>query len=149
MEIEIVEMCENDLKEVLDIENTSFLLPWTIDSFKYELNDNPYSNCLVIKADKLILGFVVFWITFDSATLCQIAIDNKYRHLGFGKALMNEMIDICYSKRVTNVTLEVRKSNLSAINLYKKCGFENVTIKQHYYDDGEDAIYMIRKVDII
>ena len=47
---------------------------------------------------------------------------------------------------VENVTLEVRESNQAAINLYKKNGYEEVVIKKHYYSNGENAIYMVKRL---
>ena len=35
---------------------------------------------------------------------------------------------------------------LFAIKLYEKNGYEYITTKPHYYDDGEDAIYMVRSL---
>ena len=43
--------------------------------------------------------------------------------------------------------LEVRVSNYGAINLYKNFGYEVETIKKKYYRDGENAYYMIKKVN--
>ena len=48
--------------------------------------------------------------------------------------------------RVDFVTLEVRKSNIAAQELYKKYNYELVTTKRNYYEDGEDALYMVKGV---
>ena len=49
-------------------------------------------------------------------------------------------------QRVEFITLEVRKGNFAAIALYKKEGYDEITVKKMYYDDGEDAIYMMRSL---
>ena len=92
-----------------------------------------------------VIGFIDFWITFDSATIAQIGIRKNYRGRGLANLLMQEMIDDCYAKKVMNITLEVRASNAKAISLYKKYNFKEIVIKPHYYDNGEDAVYMVRK----
>ena len=41
-------------------------------------------------------------------------------------------------------TLEVRKSNLTAQNLYKSLGYVSVGVRKRYYEDnGEDALLMV------
>ena len=59
---------------------------------------------------------------------------------------MDEIYNDAMAKRVRTITLEVRVSNENAIKFYKKHGFEIVTTKPHYYDNGEDAYYMMLEV---
>ena len=147
-------MEERDLPAVLEVENLCFKSPWTKENFMYELHDNKYPNPWVIELGNTdesivsVVGFSVYWQTFDSATICQIAIHPTLQRRQLGSALMDEIINDCFAKRVQTLTLEVRKSNEQAINFYLKHGFEIVVTKPHYYRDGEDAIYMQRKVDI-
>ena len=44
--------------------------------------------------------------------------------------------------------LEVRSSNTPAINLYKKAGFTNLSVRKKYYDDGEDAVVMAKELRV-
>lgn len=147
---EIRTMKMEDLKAVLEIENQTFVHTWKEKDFIYELKENPVSNVWVIELDylgnKVIAGFCDYWHTFDSATLCQIAVDPKFQRHKLGSQMMNEIINDCYAKKVRTITLEVRKSNAKAISFYEKFGFKNVVIKPHYYNDGEDAIYMVKEV---
>ena len=137
-----------DLAKISEIENLTFRKPWKESDLAYEINENPVSIVLVLEEANLILGYMSYWITFDSATLSKIAIHPSFQGRKLSNVLMEEMLDDCYAKKVRYVTLEVRKSNAKAISLYKKHGFKEEVIKLHYYDDGEDAIYMIRKVEI-
>ena len=111
----------------------------------YEISQNPVSNFLVLEKDGLVVGFLDYWVTFDSATIDQIAVKKSERNQGFAKILLEKSInDLKELGEVSFFTLEVRTSNEPAINLYKSFGFQKVTIKEKYYDDGEDAIYMIK-----
>ena len=134
-----------DLRELLEIQNECFLRPWKEKDILYELNENPVNFMYVLEENNHLLGFIDFWITFDSATIAQIAIRKIYQGRHLSPMLMQEMIDDCYAKKVLNITLEVRASNIKAINLYKRFGFKQIVIKPHYYDNGEDALYMVRK----
>lgn len=136
----------NDLKALKEIEDESFLNPFKEKDLLYELSENPVSEFLVaVDESDNVIGFIDYWITFDSATIDQIAVKKSMRNQGFASFLLENCIQsLKESGEVSFLTLEVRKSNLQAIGLYKKFGFEKVTIKENYYDDGEDAIYMVK-----
>lgn len=135
----------SDLEEIKEIEDESFINPFTKEDLLYEISQNPVSNFLVLEKDGLVVGFIDYWVTFDSATIDQIAVKKSERNQGFAKILLEKSInDLKELGEVSFFTLEVRTSNEPAINLYKSFGFQKVTIKEKYYDDGEDAIYMIK-----
>ena len=138
-----------DLEQIYEIEKECFINPWKLSDLEYEMNENPVNKFLVLEIDGKVVGFNDFMITFNSATISQIAITKDFRRKGFGTILLNEM-ERCFPKEgddiVENVTLEVRASNEPAIELYKKHGYEVVVKKPHYYPDGEDAIYMVKRL---
>ena len=150
---EIRPMTDSDLAQVMAIENTSFLHPWKEKDLLYEIHENPVSNVWVLEIsnDQLglrqICGFCDYWVTFDSGTICQIAVHPDIRKEHLGSMMMDEIIKDARAKKVRTLTLEVRKSNIPAINLYKKFGFKISHTKPGYYNDGEDAIYMILEVN--
>ena len=135
----------SDLEAIKEIEDESFINPFTKEDLLYEISQNPVSNFLVLEKDGLVVGFLDYWVTFDSATIDQIAVKKSERNKGFAKILLEKSInDLKELGEVSFFTLEVRASNEPAINLYKSFGFQKVTIKEKYYDDGEDAIYLIK-----
>ena len=135
----------SDLEAIKEIEDESFINPFTKEDLLYEISQNPVSNFFVLEKDGLVVGFLDYWVTFDSATIDQIAVKKSERNQGFAKILLEKSInDLKELGEVSFFTLEVRASNEPAINLYKSFGFQKVTIKEKYYDDGEDAIYMIK-----
>ena len=141
-------MEESDLQTILYLENSCFIAPWGLNEILYELNSNPVSNLWVIESERSgVVGFVDYWITFDSATVCQICINPACRKVGLGSRLMQEVISDCKANKVRNITLEVRQNNEPAINFYKKFGFAQVLIKEKYYTNGDNAIYMIKELE--
>ena len=142
--MEIREAQEKDIPSILEIEQECFLKSWGEKDIRYELFDNPVNVFYLLEHQNEIIGFIDFWITFDSATIAQIAIKKQYRGQHLSHLLMTEMIDDCFAKKVAHITLEVRTSNLKAISLYEKYGFKKIVIKPHYYENGEDALYMVR-----
>ncbi len=135
----------DDIDEICSME-TLFVKPYTKEQVRYEIVENPTSNILLAVDDdlKLVYGFIDFWITFDSATICQIAVKKEYQNQGVASMLLNESYKILKANDVIFYTLEVREHNINAINLYLKHGFTKVTIKEQYYENGENAIYMLK-----
>lgn len=152
LDYDIRPMTEQDLDQVLAIEAVSFINPWKREDFLYELNENPVSNLFVIELSnaslnlKCVCGFFDYWHTFDSGTLCQIAVHPDIRREHLATMMMEEIVSDAKAKKIRTLTLEVRKSNEAAIKLYEKFNFKYSHIKPGYYSDGEDAIYMILEV---
>ncbi|KAD4981774.1 hypothetical protein E3N88_18445 [Mikania micrantha] len=59
----------------------------------------------------------------------------KYRRQGHGEALMKAAIEKCKSKRINRVSLHVDPLRNSAVNLYKKLGFQIDTLLSFTKDD--------------
>ena len=74
MKMNIRKAIINDLKAIKEIEDESFLNPFKESDLRYEINGNPVSNFLVLEEGKEVIGFIDYWVTFDSATIDQIAI---------------------------------------------------------------------------
>lgn len=134
----------DDLKAIKEIEDESFHKPFTLEELIYEIKENPFSKYILCLIDGKIVGFINFWITFDSATINQIATKKEYRNKGIATNLLEYAETLLKKENVEFFTLEVRESNVAAINLYLKFGFIKISVKKGYYDDGEDAIYMVK-----
>jgi len=90
-----------------------------------------------------ILGFASIWVMADEAHLTNIAVRKQYQQRGIGELLLISMIDLAAELKADFMTLEVRTSNISAQNLYRKYGFTQVGVRPGYYTDNrEDAILM-------
>ena len=66
----------------------------------------------------------------------QVAAPDRYyvkHHIDFAEKTI---------ELVKEITLEVRQSNLPAINLYRHLNFISHKIISGYYSDGEDAVLM-------
>ena len=126
----------------MEIENLSFISPWSINAFKTEVA-NPISHLWALTADKNLLGYICFWMFDSEIQVINLAIHPQKRGHRFGYLLLAKMIVTGISKGMQNVWLEVRPSNLAAKSLYEKLGFEEVNRRRQYYTDtNEDAIVM-------
>ena len=151
--IDIRKAEEKDIPAILEVDRLCFHSEcWTRENVLYEMNENPVSNfwviCLSLKEDDVpqVVGFSDYWHTFDSATINKIAIHPYLHGRQLGRALMDEIYNDCFAKKVKTLTLEVRKSNTHAIHFYEKQEFKFIVEKPHYYSDGEDALYYVLEV---
>lgn len=135
---------ELDIDNLVNLEEINFHSPWTKDQFKYELLENEFSNTIVVYEGDELIGYINYWVIFDNGQINKICVKDNYRRQGIASKLMDMASDDFKEKECFVITLEVRKSNVSAQALYEKYGFMNVLTKKAYYTDGEDAYYMIK-----
>jgi len=144
--IRIIKAAKAHLQRILEIGHDSISPAWTFGMLQNELEKGD-SIILIAEQDELsaCLGFVVFRRVGDDGEILQIAVDNSARRCGIGDKLMDAVISHMVENDLLSLFLEVRKSNLAAVNLYKKHGFINVRVRKDYYNDPvEDAIVMTR-----
>jgi ribosomal-protein-alanine N-acetyltransferase len=140
--IEIVPFNESHVDDVLKISIMGFKTPWTRESIQKEL-DNSAARYLVAIKDDVVIGFGGLWLILDEGHVTNIAVHPEYRGIGAGDMLLEGLIEICKLEGIASMTLEVRVSNTSARNLYKKHGFIEEGIRKKYYTDtNEDGVIM-------
>lgn len=137
-------MSKNDIDEVLELKAGEFQPNWNRDMLVSELNNNPFAQIYVLKEENKIIGFLDFWITFETAQLANIAVETSRQRQGLGSLLMNEMLDICDKELCETISLEVHVKNQRAISFYEHYGFIKASVRKGYYEDGCDAYLMIK-----
>ncbi len=147
MAIQIRDAVDRDLPRIIEIERLAFPSPWTLASFERELT-LPFSRVMVAlpsddgQPQGSIMGFLCRWLIADECHVLNIAVHPDSRRLGIGTVLITEAISEARSTGAGVVTLEVRRTNLAARQLYRKFDFEERRLRRHYYGPGEDAIIM-------
>ena len=89
-----------------------------------------------------IVGYTAATINGRSAHLLSIAVHPLHRGQGIGTNLFSIVMKELLLSNATQISLEVRETNLHAISFYSRMGFKEVSQIRHYYDDGEDALVM-------
>lgn len=141
------------LESIYEIEVLSYRSPWPFNAFYNDFLSKGKSIIVVVVQDEneeeKVVGFIDFaCIPHHEVHLLNIAVHPDYRNLGIGKALLDECILIAKKRQVKSIWLEVRVTNLIAIDLYKKSGFQITGIRKGYYsDNGEDAYLMTLKLE--
>ena len=143
MQLTVIEMLPAHLDQVLAIEKTSFTVPWSRQSFVFELLQNEFAYYIVVLQDDKVLGYAGVWVVLDEAHVTNVAVHPDYRGGKIGRLLMTELMRRVSLKGAVRITLEVRTSNAVARNLYSSLGFKELGVRKKYYsDNNEDAIIM-------
>ena len=140
----ILPMVRADVAAVAGIARACFPVPWGPDAFLDEL-EKDFAVIRVLRpgTGAPICGFSHFWRVADEAQLMNLAILPPYRRRGFGALLMQDAFAEAKLLGCRFMTLEVRRSNESALSLYRRLEFHKIGVRQAYYsDDGEDALVL-------
>jgi ribosomal-protein-alanine N-acetyltransferase len=78
----------------------------------------------------------------DEIHILNLATHPDVRRKGVATALLRALFTYACEKGITFATLEVRRFNTLAFQLYKKFGFAARGTRKGYYPEGEDAIVM-------
>lgn len=136
--IVIRKMLKKDLSEVERIEQSCFTSDaWSESSFVYAMENDELLS-LTAEIDGRVAGYIVVTRIVE-ASIDSIAVAPEYRRQGVAEKLIRAAFE-GYSG---DVFLEVRQSNLAARELYKKLGFEEISVRKNYYEKPtENAIIM-------
>ena len=92
-------------------------------------------------------------LTMDTADILNIGIDPDFKRKGYGTGLLNHLIEELKKRNIVEILLEVRAGNKSAIQFYKRQGFEEISVRKNYYTKNsmnqshrEDGIIMRIKI---
>ncbi len=137
-------MTLEDVTAVHAIEQATFSTPWSRQSFLDEMQRNACARYLVAEENGEIIGYGGAWMIFEEGHITNVAVRKEHRGKGIGRALMQALMQYAANLGVQYMTLEVRKSNEPALNLYKSLGFLKLGVRKQYYEDnGEDALLLV------
>lgn len=148
MQVSIRSADKSDIKELVEIEKSSFVPsdgPLSSKSFRYHIER---SNILFIASvsinDKYVAaGYALVLPRKNSMRLYSIAVNPVYRGKGVARELLKQVIQCAAKRKVASVYLEVRPDNVAAILLYKKFGFCKTAELRDFYGEGSHGIRMI------
>ncbi len=135
-----------DLARVMEIERAAFSHPWSEALVRRELSHEFSTVLLAVEegeGGELCQGFVITWLVHDELHVLNVAVAPESRRRGVARALLGEAEARGRARGARVSTLEVRRSNLPAIVLYRSLGYGEVGMRPRYYaEDGEDALVM-------
>ena len=137
-----------DLDTVMDIESHAYDFPWTQGIFRDCLRVG--YCCWCYENDGLIQGYGVMSVAAGESHILNLSVRPESQRQGIGSKLMKHFLQLARRHDVDIVMLEVRPSNVSAISLYEKMGFNEIGVRRNYYpaDAGrEDALLLALSLD--
>src|SRR5438477_11972087 len=146
--LEVRRMTPDDLEEVMVIERAAFRHPWSPELFRREL-EHDWSTILVAiepltsasgKGSERIIAFLIYWLVHDEVHILNVAVAPEQRRKGFARMLMVETERRAHQAGAALMTLEVRRSNHSALDLYREFDYRAVGVRPNFYvAEGADA----------
>jgi ribosomal-protein-alanine N-acetyltransferase len=114
---------------------------------------------IVAEANREIVGYIMCRIETGIPSfkllgitrrghVISIAVLPRHQQKGIGYALMREATQAMVNYKAKECYLEVRTSNIPAVELYKKLGFEIARTARNYYANGEDAFVMAKQLPL-
>ena len=135
-------MSWRDIAEVTDLERMLFPVDaWTPEQFWGELAQ-PTRTYLVVERDDRVAGYGGVMTVGATADLQTIAIAPSAQGTGAGRALLEALIDAAVERGCSEMLLEVRSDNETALRLYERRGFASMATRRDYYGPGIDARIM-------
>ncbi|PSQ27645.1 ribosomal-protein-alanine N-acetyltransferase [Halobacteriales archaeon QS_9_68_17] len=144
-----------DLLAVVRIERASFPQPWPYDAFERYLDAPGFLVAVDGEGDgedavdtRNVVGYVVADFVPNHGRglghVKDLAVHPDRRGEGLGATLLEAALSKLAARSARTVKLEVRESNDRARSLYEEFGFEPLRRVPRYYDDGEDALILVR-----
>lgn len=138
---------QSDINQILVIEKSVHVSPWTEQTFKVCLQSD-YPG-FVLELNQTIVGFIIMSMGLEECHILNLAVARDYHHQGYGMQLMQHALKYAQSFSIQMAYLEVRRSNSRAIALYKKLQFHLVGERKDYYQTvsgPEDALVFAKNL---
>ena len=138
---EFFPMNEHDLAAVVALEAALHPFPWSLDNFADSLAAG--HSVWVCRQGGDLIGFSVVMSVIDEAHLLNIGVAERYQGQGYGARLLRNAMACARQGGAAKLFLEVRPSNLRAVELYLHFGFRQIGLRKGYYPASggrEDAL---------
>lgn len=143
MSFEVVKLTEKDAFSASEIEKLCFSHPWSEATLTSEMKSQ-YSDFFGAFDGEKLAGYIGGRTIAGETEIFNVAVSPEYRRKGIGKKLIERFIEASREKETDVIFLEVRASNLPAINLYEGAGFVFCGIRKDYYDDPKENAILMR-----
>ncbi len=143
----IREMTNDDLGRIIDIEIAAYEHPWTLGIFRDCIRVG--YNCWVYEDNGSVVAYGIVMLSGAEAHVLNLCVHPDYQHRGIGRLMLNHLTQTAREMGADTILLEVRQSNVIAIQLYTSCEFHELGVRAGYYPDHdgrEDAIILAKSL---
>jgi len=144
----IVECLPDDLPAIHSIlQRSPEASTWSLHSLAEARSRQP-SNFLVSRNQQVIEGFIFGCLSATEAEILNVAVDPAFRRKGIGSLLIRELLHRFATAGAKGIFLEVRPSNVPAITLYQRFGFQQIGERPGYYRDPVESALVLRRSSV-
>ncbi len=134
-----------DVDAILAIEEVVYPHPWSRANFLDSLASD-YAAWVVRDVRQVIVGYVLVLCSQYEAHLLNVAVHSAAQGRGIGRMLLDKALSLARGAQAECLILEVRPSNVRALQIYQQYGFVETRRRKAYYPAHgglrEDAIEM-------
>ena len=145
----IQRMSLQDLEDVVSLETSSSPAPWSRASFLEEMA-KPHAHCFVLKQHHPsgwhLIGLICFRSLGEESELLELSVHPEFRHLGFGRKLMEFYLQASKDLSAKQSCLEVGVTNEPALRLYQSLSYRPVGRRKRFYQGKFDALLLRREI---
>ena len=129
----------NDILYLQDLEKEDIL---SLNSIKNDLNNE---NCIYFLAylEEKIVAYIACSYILDTMDILSLLVSKDFRRKKLGSLLILKILEFAKNNDINTITLEVRKQNKAAINLYEKFRFNKISERKNYYKTDDALIYQL------
>lgn len=143
----IRDMQHSDVSVITEIEIRTYPYPWSATIFRDCLLAG-YTSAVLERSGEIV-GYAIMSVAAAEGHLLNLCIAPDFRRNGFGRTLLEYLLDQARALGAERIYLEVRPTNQAALGLYRNAGFVELGLRKDYYraDMGrEDAMVLVRRV---
>lgn len=152
MMLRVRPMHNDDLDAVHAIETSAHRMPWSREIIRDCIF--VHYDCRVLEIDTdtnpKLAGYIISRCDGNSYHILNLCVAPALQGKRYGQFLLQNILDSQQGNSIEKIILEVRPSNLVALHLYQKMGFQQIGIKKDYYKDeqsAEDGVVLEKKIN--
>lgn len=128
--------------ELVSLEQQCFAQPWTVEQY-HRFTGLEHFKVLGVFEGGELRSYISFYFMPEEAEIINLGVRPDCRKRGMAASLVASALELCRKSGLRSVFLEVRPSNIAALNLYQRFGFKEIGVRKNYYPDNlEDALVL-------
>ena len=144
MSIVIRQSVPEDILQIYELESECFVSGRNIVQITDDFSSN-FRYTAVAADNGAVIGYAALEIILDEAYIMFIAVSPSRRREHIGKMLLEHLDSIAAARGLSFISLEVRESNVSAINLYSSCEYKKSGLMKNYYSNPKENALILTK----
>ena len=146
-ELEFLPMTLDDVDTVMQLENEVYQFPWSERIFRDCIRVG--YECWMAQLGNTVVAHAVVSVAAGESHILNLSVSENLQGRGIGKQFLQFLLNIAHNKQAQVMMLEVRPSNIRAINCYNSAGFNEIGSRKDYYpapDGKEDALLFAKQI---